>query len=299
MKRLRIAVIGLDTSHAVEFPKRMQAPDCPPELRVGGMQVVTCYPFLTPFTNDEVLAQRKDQLEEWGVTITDSFEEAVADCDAIMIEINDPSFHLEYFKKCLSLHKPVFLDKPLADNYQNGKEIYDLAKEHGVPLLSASALRYAEALVGASNIVPQPNQAYIYGALGKAPAGSSIIWYGVHCFEMLERVMGHGAVSVDVRKDEAGAVAVVSYPGKRRGIVNLTEGDWSYGGTLRGRDQTASFVVDSASYYTELLKDVLAFFQTGVPSTKSEDTLEIMDLLDCAAKAFETGQPVELYGYLK
>ena len=41
---LRLAMVGLDTSHAVEFTRRLQAPDCPPDLRVTRARVVrnTC-----------------------------------------------------------------------------------------------------------------------------------------------------------------------------------------------------------------------------------------------------------------
>jgi predicted dehydrogenase len=294
-KELKVAIIGLDTSHSIEFPRRMQAPDCPPENKVEGLRAVTCLPFKTPFTNDEVLATRQKQLEEWGVKIVDTFDEAVADCDAIMLEINDPAYHLEYFQKCVGLDKPIFLDKPMADNYENGKKIYDLAKEHGLNVLSASALRYSSNLIQACEEVSEVKQAYIYGPLGIPAVGSGVVWYGVHCFEMLQRAMGRGAVSVDVRRDEAGAVAIVEYPDNRRGIVELTVGNYNYGGTLKGAEKIAAFKVDNSKFYTEELRDILSFFQTGKSETELVDTLEVMDLLDCAAKSYETGQPVKLH----
>ncbi|MDD5597915.1 MAG: hypothetical protein PHV82_08220 [Victivallaceae bacterium] len=43
---LKIAVIGLDTSHAVEFPRRMQASDFPAENKISGMRAIACHPFL-------------------------------------------------------------------------------------------------------------------------------------------------------------------------------------------------------------------------------------------------------------
>lgn len=296
-EEIRVAIVGLDTSHSVEFPRRMQAPDCPEELKVNGMKAVTCLRFETPFTNKETLDKRQQQLEDWGIKVTEDFEEAVADCDAIMLEINDPAYHLEYFKKCMNLNKPIFIDKPLADNYHNAKEIYDLCKKHNVRAISASALRFSHNLVEACSKVPKPMQSYFYGPLGIPPVGSGIIWYGVHCFEMLERAMGLGAVSVDVRKDAAGAVVVVEYPDKRRGIVELTVGAYAYGGTLRAENQIASFVVDSSMFYTEELREIYRFFKTGEASLTLDDALEIMDMLDCAARSYETGKPVKLNRY--
>ncbi|NLO82197.1 MAG: Gfo/Idh/MocA family oxidoreductase [Clostridiales bacterium] len=293
-EEIRVALIGLDTSHSVEFPRRMQAPDCPEQLRVEGLRAVSCLRFETPFTNKQVLDERQKQLEAWGIRVTEDFDEAVADCDAIMLEINDPAYHLEYFKKCTGLNKPIFIDKPLADNYENGKAIYDMAKENGIKVISSSALRFSQNLVDACNKVERPTNMYCYGPLGIPPVGSGIIWYGVHCFEMLERAMGLGAVSVDVKKDNAGAVAVVEYPDKRRGIVELTVGAYTYGGTLRAENNNVSYIVDNFMFYTEELREVCQFFRTGEASFSLDDALEVMNLLDAADKSYETGRPVKL-----
>lgn len=293
-EEIRVAIIGLDTSHSVEFPRRMQAPDCPEKNRVEGLRAVTCLRFETPFTNKQVLDERQQQLEAWGVKVTEDFDEAVSDCDAIMIEINDPAYHLEYFKKCMKLNKPIFLDKPLADSYENGKAIYDLAKENNVKVISSSSLRYSQNLVEACNKVEKATHMYCYGPLGIPPVGSGIIWYGVHCFEMLERGMGLGAISVEVKKDDAGAVAIVEYPDKRRGIVELTVGSYVYGGTLRGENANASYVVDGSMIYTEQLREIAKFFKTGEASISIDDALEVINMLDAADKSYETGKAVEL-----
>lgn len=291
---IKVAIIGLDTSHSVELPRRMQAPDCPIDIKVEGMRAVTCLRFITPFIDNESLDKRQQQLEEWGVKVTTDFDEAISDCDAIMLEINDPAYHLEYFKKCADLNKPIFLDKPFADTFENAKIIYDLIKEKNVKVISASSLRYSQNLVDACNAVPIPAQTYIYGPLGIPPVGSGVVWYGVHCFEMLQRAMGPGAISVDVRKDKAGAVAIVEYPDKRRGIVELTVGNYSYGGSLKAKDQNESYVVNGSMYYTEQLREIYSFFKSGEASVKIEDALEVMNMLDCAAKSYETGKSVQL-----
>ena len=194
----------------------------------------------------------------------------------------------------MKLNKPIFIDKPLADNYENGKAIYDLAKENNVKVISSSSLRYSQNLVDACNKVEKPAQMYCYGPLGIPPVGSGIIWYGVHCFEMLERGMGLGAISIDVKKDDAGAVAIVEYPDKRRGIVELTVGAYVYGGTLRAENANASYVVDGSMIYTEQLREICKFFKTGEASISIDDALEVMNMLDAADKSYETGKAVKL-----
>jgi len=241
------------------------------------------------------LNERQRQLEAWGVKVTTSFAEAVADCDAIMIEINDPSFHWEYFQKCSGLAKPIFLDKPLADSMAVGQQIHRLAKEKGCPLFSCSSLRFSPQLIQACQRAPQPLFASVYGALGQAPAGSSIVWYGVHALEMLNRAMGRGAESVLVKKGGAGCVAIVQYPDQRRGVVELTSALWEYGGVLRQKEVTAFYTVDMGTVYSDLLRQIVAFFRDPqTPPVAMEDTLEVMALLDATQRAYDSGREESL-----
>lgn len=43
-----------------------------------------------------------------------------------MLEVNDPALHWGCFQRCVTLGKPMFLDKPLADTLENGRRICDL-----------------------------------------------------------------------------------------------------------------------------------------------------------------------------
>ncbi len=287
---LRVAVVGLDTSHAIELPRRMQAPDCPKDQKVEGLRAVTCLRFETPFQNKDGLDQRQKQLEQWGVKVTESFDEAVADCDALMLEINDPVLHLDYFRRCAGLGKPVFLDKPLADTLANGDQILAAARQRGTRFFSASSLRFVPELERVCRQVPAPTTTAVYGPRGKAPAGSSIVWYGVHAFEMLQRAMGPGADSVLTRKDGSGAVVAVAYRDGRRGVVELTEGAWIYGGSLRTREKGVAFAAEGNRMYADLLERIVAFFRGGDAPVPVEATREIMGMLDAAERSLQSGK---------
>ncbi len=294
MNEIKVAAIGLDTSHTAEFTKRFQDSACPKEDRVEGVRVISCMRFETPFQNKEGLDKRQKQLEEWGVLVTESFDEAVKGADALMLEINDAALHLEYFKKAALLGKPIYLDKPLADNAENGREILKIAAEKKLKVFSTSSLRYDSGLISASAKIPEPLFAHMYGPLGKAASGSSIVWYGVHAFEMLVRAMGKGAGKVSAVKTDSGAVITVQYSGKRRGVVELNEGAWVYGGDLRLNDKAEPFVVDSGKLYTNLCNKIAGFLKTGVSPVPLEDTMEVMALLDAAERASVSGKEIIL-----
>lgn len=290
---LKVAVIGLDTSHAVEYPRRIVAPDWPADQKVDGLNVISCLRFKTPFTDDSVLAERTAQLEEWGIKVTDDFDEAVEGAEALIISINDGSYHLEYFERCAGLKVPIFLDKPMADTVEAAQKIVTIAEENHTSFFTASCLRVAEELERATDMVKRPTQAFVYGPLGKAKAGSSIVWYGVHAFEMLEATLGLGAETVSVLKDGPGLVAHVCYNDDRRGVVTLTNGIYQYGGVIMDDENASYFNADDThAHYTRLIHRAAPFFQGGPQPVMINHSMEIMKLLEATQKSYDSGQPV-------
>lgn len=141
---IKVAIIGLDTSHTLEFVKRMQDPDCPTDQKIPGMKAISCFRFETPFQSQEGLDQRQAQLEKWGVKVTTNFNEAIEGCDAIMLEINDPAYHLEYFRKVAHLGKPIFLDKPMCDTLPNARAIMRLVAKYNTRVWCASSIPFCD-----------------------------------------------------------------------------------------------------------------------------------------------------------
>lgn len=294
---LKVAIIGLDTSHAVEFPRLMQDESVPSGHRVSGMMATRCLRFETPFQGRSGLDQRQAVLEKIGVEVTEDFDYAVGDCDAILLEINDPSLHWEYFSRCAGLGKPVFLDKPFADTLENMNKIISLASEKRVRFFTASSLRFDADMAEALKRGVKPEAATIWGPVGKAAAGSSLIWYGVHTFEMLERVMGPGAESVLVSPDGRGYLCHVLYKDGRRGVVDMTFNAYRYGGVIR--DNVSEELMFRCSgripFYHMLLLEIKEFFwgrSEGVPLGES---VEIMAMLSAAERSLASGrrEPVE------
>jgi len=286
-----VAMIGLDSSHTIEYTRRMQDPAYPAANRVSRIRTATCLRFPSPFQSEPDQDKRQATLEGWGVRVTRDFDEAVAGCDAIFMPINDPAAHLPWFERCAALGKPIFLDKPMADSIASGRRIAALAAEHGVPLFSTSSLRYDIDFTEALAAAPHPETALIWGPLGRPPAGSGVVWYGVHVFEMLRAAMGPGAIAVRAARDPGGLVATVAYADGRRGVVELTVGNYRYGGLLRNRQEPAAAfnVTGRVSAYDTTLRAVEDFFLSGRAPVPVAETLEVMGLLDAADRAAAGG----------
>lgn len=294
MKKMKVAIIGLDSSHSIQFANRAQAPECEPDQKVEGIEIISCMRFETPFQDKNGLDERTAQLEEWGVKVYEDFDKTVEGAEALLLEVNDSSLHVEYFEKAAKLGLPVFLDKPLADTMENALEIARITKKYNVRMFSASSLRFIENMMNTVDNLEDIQCTSVFGPLGIAAAGESVVWYGVHAFELLQRIMGCGAKEVTAVNDEKGVVAVVHYEDGRRGVVELAKGAFVYGGSVRSNDDKAVFVCDMKYAYKGLLERIVAFFNGAPAPVRFEDTLEIMNLLDTTVRAMKSGKTEKL-----
>lgn len=293
MKEIKVAIIGMDTSHAVQLPKLMQDPETPAEIRISGMRVTRALRFETPFQNKAGLDEREAYLKGVGVEVTEDFDYAIGDCDALMLEINDPSLHLEYFEKCAALGKPIFLDKPFADTVENTRKIIEIGKKYNTRYFTASSLRFT---VGLNSVLDQKidiTRAVTWGPLGQAAAGSSVVWYGVHTFEQLERIMGIGADTVTSIATANGVLCSIAYKDGRSGVVELLNDKWTYGVTVRDDAGNGAFVTvpQKTPFYYSLMQVVREFFLGIGDGVAIEESFEVMAMIEAAEKSLNSGKP--------
>jgi len=286
-----LACIGLDTSHAIKFTELLHGP----HKTVDGFRILSCMRFPSAFHSEPDQDKRAETMKQMGVQVTTSFSEAVKGADGILLEINDPSLHLKYFELAAETGLPVFLDKPLADTTENGKKIINLAHKKNTRLMSSSSLRFTPEIKKCCAAVPEPAVCDVFGPLGKAPTGSSIVWYGVHAFEMLSTIMGRGADKIYTKKDAHGAVSVVTFKDGRRGVVHLNSTAHQYGGRAQIKDTSNSFTVnfaDANELYSNLITAIADFFIKGTQEVPLENTFEIQTLLNRAEESIAAGKEV-------
>lgn len=290
-KQIKVAFIGLDTSHSVQFAQYIQDPNIPAENRCTDLLVTRCMRFETPFQGKEGLDARQKQLEALGILVTEDFDEAIADCDAIFLEINDPTLHLEYFKKCAKLGKPIFLDKPFADTVANAKAIARIAEENNVKFFTASKLRNFQSIEDLAAKNMEVKTAMAWGSLGRCPEGYSlIIWYGVHTFELLERMMGIGAETVHTLPNASGFDCQVKYKDGRSALVKMVVGAGTYGCWISdGRQVDCAAAVSGTPI--NMLNNFVALCRGAEPAVSVEESLEIMAMLEAAEKSYNSGKP--------
>lgn len=74
--------------------------------------------------SEELLQNFSERIGKQGVSTVNSIEEVIERSDAVMLLTNDGRPHLEQVLPVLKAGKPVYIDKPLAENLQNVMKIF-------------------------------------------------------------------------------------------------------------------------------------------------------------------------------
>jgi predicted dehydrogenase len=304
---LRIGLIGLDTSHVVQFTSLLNDPGHPDH--VAGARVVAAFKGGSPEV--EASATRIERFTsevtgKWGVELVDSIEALCRKVDAVMLTSVDGRQHLAQVRPVLAAGKRVFIDKPLAGGFRDAREIARLSRESGTPFFSASSLRFQPELLAIRN---DPALGEVLGAAAHGPCPihtyvPDLYWYGIHAVEMLYTLMGPGVDTVARVHAADTDVVVGRWKDGRVGVMRgHRTGPQTYGAVAYGRNGILSFGAPRTGAgqetlrpaYPALLRAALAFFRTGTPPVPPDETLEILAFMDAAdlSKARQ-GAPVAL-----
>ena len=304
---LRIGLIGLDTSHVIQFTSILNDPAHP--AHVPGARVVAAFKGGSP--DVEASATRIERFTaevtgKWGVELVDSIEALCGKVDAVMLTSVDGRQHLGQVRPVFAARKRVFIDKPLAGSLRDAQEIARLSRESKTPFFSASSLRFQPELhalraspdlgevLGASTHGPSPIHTYV----------PDLFWYGIHAVEMLYTLMGPGVETVTRVHTADTDVVVGRWKDGRVGTMRgHRAGPQTYGAVAYGRKSILSFGAPAPGTaaaplspgYPALLKAALAFFETGVPPVAPDETVEIMAFMEAADRSkARQGAPVAL-----
>lgn len=288
-KGKRIGIIGLDTSHSIEFSKTFNNPGAGPEF--AGYKVVSAYPKGS--NNIESSFKRIpgyiEEIKKFDVKIAGSIKELLDNVDVVLLETNDGKLHLEQALEVFKAGKPVFIDKPVAASLKDVVAIYEAAKKYKVPMFSSSSLRFFD---GAAQIT-QGKYGKVLGADIYSPAHlekthPDLFWYGIHGVELLYTVMGTGCKTVVRVAAKEGDVVVGTWENERIGSYRgLRTGKTDYGGQVYAENDIIS--MNTVPGYDPMLQQIAHFFETGESPVDSKDTIEIYAFMEAAGESKRKG----------
>ncbi len=287
---LRVGMIGLDTSHAVEFTRRLN--DAADKDFIPGARVVVAVKGGSPDIAESwnrMPGYAKTLQEKYGVKIVDDIDQLLKEADVVMIESLDGRPHLAEAVPVINAGKPLFVDKPAAASLRDVLEIYRLAKEHNVPIFSGSSLRYYPNLQAMkTTAVGELKGAGSCGPAELEPHHADLFWYGIHPTEALYTIMGTGCESVVCTATPDTHLVTGLWHDSRIGTLRgIRHGAAPYRVTVFGSKK----VLDEplAGNYTPFLREVVKFFQTGVAPVPAEETIEIYAFMEAADESKRTG----------
>lgn len=300
-KKLRVGIIGLDTSHVIAFTQAIRDPKSAPELQ--NLQVVAAYKG----GSQEVAASRDridgftEQIKKLDVELVDSIDALLERVDVVLLESVDSRQHLEQIRPVLKAKKPVFIDKPVAGNVADAIEIFRLAEEAGVPVFSSSALRFGPAVDAARD---EAKLGKVLGCTVHSPCTlephhPDLFWYGVHGMELMYTLMGGGCKTVQRTTTADIDVATgVWKDGRVATFRGIRKGKSDYGGLVygeKGIEPIGKFVG-----YNPLLVEIAKFFQSGKPPVSAAETIEMFAFMEAADESKrQGGKPVLIEDVMK
>jgi predicted dehydrogenase len=297
---IRIGIIGTDTSHVVAFTRVLNDPANPDHI--AGFRVTAAVKAGSPdiaSSRSRVDGYAEEVHTKWNVELVPDIPALAGKVDAILLESLDGRTHLQQARLAFALHKPTFIDKPLASTLEDAREIAKLAAKENVPWFSASSLRFGELVASAK--IPD---ALGYSVWGPGPFEEhhalDLSWYGIHAVEMLYTLMGTGCEMVTRLSggtSESGTDVITGrWKDGRLGTLRVIRPNSGYGAVGFGPKEIRQGRTDVPPFsYVSTLKQVVKFFESKKPPVPNAESLEIMAFMDAAQRSKQAGgQPVAL-----
>ncbi|MFL5339995.1 MAG: Gfo/Idh/MocA family protein [Gemmataceae bacterium] len=290
-KPIRVGIIGLDTSHVTAFTALLNSPKAKAEF--AGARVVAAFPGGSEdveSSRTRVAGYTKELREKYGVEIVESIDALLTKVDAVLLESVDGRPHLQQVTPVLKAGKPVFIDKPIAGSLTDAIRIYDLAKEHKVPVFSSSSLRFAPDVVAAKSNekLGKLEGCLTYGPCSLEAHHPDLFWYGVHGVEILYALMGTGCDTVSrVQTKDTEVVTGAWADGRVATFRGMRAGKADYGMVLFGAKSIEAQTIRHS--YEPLVVEIVKFFRGGPPPVSAEETVELFAFMEAADESKRRG----------
>lgn len=289
----RVGIIGLDTSHSIAFTEALNGKSVKPELK--NYRITAAYPY----GSKEIESSAKripdyiEKVKALGVKIVDSVDALLKEVDYVMLETNDGTLHLEQAMKVIRAKKPVFIDKPVAASFADVRKIYDEANKQGVPIFSASSLRYMKTVQDAiAGKVGKILGADTFSPALLEPHHPDFFWYGIHGVEMLIALMGPDCVELSRMHTEGTDIVMARWSDGRLGSFRGTRtGKHTYGGTAYG--ESGDLTLGPYDGYDALIIEIIKFFDSGKSPVDEKETMAIYAFMEAADKSKQNNGRLE------
>jgi hypothetical protein len=291
---IKIGIVGLDSSHAVQYAKLLHESDH--AHHVPGGRIVAAYAGGSPdweLSYGRVPGFREELEQGFSIPVFEMIAEVVAAADALMILTIDGRVHLDQFEAVAASGKPVYIDKPLTATTADARKLAELAGKTGTRIFSSSVWRYAVGLREATEALTGPaRHVSLHGQWPEHPGLHGWTWYGIHQVELLYSIFGAGCRRVACVRDGAAEVITGFWSDGRTGTIATNhDEELKYGGWMADAQGTQPIAVADTMHerYAAFLRSALVFYRGGAAPVALTETIETIAFMETAMRSREQG----------
>lgn len=230
--------------------------------------------------------------------VCDSADQCAEGVDAVAIVDDGSGEQWKYAIAPLRKGVPTFCDKPLAMTAKQAKEIAEVARSTGTPLMSASSLRFVPDVVALAKEVPSLGDIH----LATTVCGNELVYYGIHALEMAYAVLGRGAVSCLNVGQPGRNIVRVRFENGRDLLLIVAEKEWMRAGyqiDLFGAKGWRTLKPNLTDLYWYLLDRFVALVRTKHVSVPIDEEVEVIAVLEAGKRSLVEKREVTVAEVLK
>lgn len=289
---IRVGLLDFDTSHVEAFTQRLNHVAIAESEWVDGARVVAGCPGDSKIMPERIPAY-VDKLKSFGIELVEKPTDLIGKIDAVMIESQQGSRHLERSRPFLEAGIPTFVDKPFAGNLKEAEAMIALAEKYRTPLMSCSSLRYDPQITAAlakQTELGKILSVEVWGPCALHDGNPGLLHYGIHGVEMLYTLLGPGCVEVQSWRTEPSEVLMARWPnGHLSTLRGIRAGQYGFGFVAHYEKGNLTYMISGSAYYREMLKAIVGMFQTKKPPIPYTEMRELMAFIEAADKSAATG----------
>ena len=276
-RRERIAVkkIGfidhyLHEWHADNYPKWIR------EASGGAYEVAYCWGDIDcPLPGGKTNAQ---WAAEQGIALCGSIEEVIEKSDVLCVLAPDsPETHERLTRLPLMSGKRTYVDKTFAPDAASAGRMIELALQHSTPMITSSALRFAEEYAG----LPRE------GIRSVMTMGSGLVdRYIIHQIEPLVMLTGGKARRViNVGRPEQ-PWFVFDYPSGMRAQTAFFSSTCNFRAMVDYEGDVCRILNIESDFFQVFIRELIRFYDTGEILVPYEQTMAVASMREACIKAW-------------
>jgi len=287
---IRVGIVGTNTSHASAYAGLLNGIDGNAPVVAGARVTAVWSSGKEPLAG--VHPDAPELARTFGIPeVVTELDDMAGAVDLVLVLDNfkGGALHPELARPFIEAGTPTYVDKPIALEIAQAVELFDIAKHTGAPLMSCSALRFADEIATLQSGLDNLSTIVSVG-----PGD----WYnyGIHAVEAAVLISGVGAQSVlQIHSPKRDLTIINHQDGPRILVGTLRDAKPPFHVTLYGSEGIAQAEISNyQGFYANTMRAAVRMAETGTSPVDRNSSLEVLAILAAGQRSAATGAAVQI-----